>query len=88
MLPELVTVAEIPLTPTDKADRNRLLAQLETADSDTPDACSDALNDTVLALQRLWRKLLNHRNINLADNFFNLSGNSLQAARLIILLRR
>ncbi|KAG4067370.1 hypothetical protein HA402_013154 [Bradysia odoriphaga] len=86
MLPRLFVVDTIPLTPTGKTDKQRLLMQLveSTATVERP----DMFNDTEYALLLIWQKVLNKTEIDLDDNFFRLGGSSLQAASLVIELGR
>ncbi|HHQ6578805.1 TPA: non-ribosomal peptide synthetase [Serratia fonticola] len=86
MLPRLFVVDTIPLTPTGKTDKNRLLTQL--VENVVTVERPEAFNDTEYALLLIWRKVLNKTEIDLDDNFFQLGGNSLQAAYLIIELGR
>lgn len=82
MLPRLFVVDTLPLTPTGKTDKRQLLMMLEesTASVERP----SGFNDTEYALLLIWRKILNKNAINLDDDFFQLGGSSLQAARLLI----
>ncbi|WP_300002844.1 amino acid adenylation domain-containing protein [uncultured Cedecea sp.] len=86
MLPRLFIVDLIPLTPTGKTDKQLLLTKLEEGNisAERP----DAFNDTEYLLLLIWRKILNKNDIHLNDNFFQLGGSSLQAASLVIELRR
>ncbi|CAI2415503.1 Linear gramicidin synthase subunit D [Serratia fonticola] len=86
MLPRLFVVDTIPLTPTGKTDKQRLLMKLveSTATFERP----DMFNDTEYALLLIWQKILNKAEIGLDDNFFRLGGSSLQAASLVIELGR
>jgi amino acid adenylation domain-containing protein/thioester reductase-like protein len=86
MLPRLVVVDEIPLSPTGKTDRNRLIAQL--ANRPTTNQRPESLTDTEYKLLVIWRKLLNIDAIDLGENFFELGGSSLHAASLIIEINR
>ncbi|MCC8379638.1 amino acid adenylation domain-containing protein [Xenorhabdus sp. PB30.3] len=86
MLPRIFVIEDIPTTPHGKADHRKLMALLEKpAPSEERPA---GFNDTEYAVFRIWSKILNHSEISLDDNFFQIGGSSLQAARLVIELAR
>lgn len=86
MLPRLFVIDTIPLTPTGKTDKKKLLMKLEESTVKVERPCE--FNDTEYSLLLIWRKILNKSDINLDDNFFQLGGSSLQAASLSIELGR
>lgn len=86
MLPRIFAVNHIPLTPTGKTDKRQLMAQLN--ESAVHTERPEAFNDTEYALWLIWRNILNNIHISLDDNFFQLGGNSLQAASLVIAVDR
>ncbi|PHM31198.1 non-ribosomal peptide synthetase [Xenorhabdus innexi] len=86
MLPRIFVIDNIPTTPHGKADQRKLMALLEKhAPSDERPA---GFNDTEYAVYRIWSNILNHSEISLDDNFFQIGGSSLQAAHLVIELAR
>ncbi len=86
MLPRLFVIDRVPLTPTGKVDKRVLLSGLLATVKHAVSA--GTLNETEHALLLMWRKILTVMNINATDDFFRLGGSSLQAARLIIELKR
>ncbi len=74
-------LAELPLNPNGKADRQKLAAieEIETEAEKTADAPKDELE---LKLAWIWQKVLGLKTINVADNFFDCGGHSLVAVRL------
>ncbi|WP_248802875.1 amino acid adenylation domain-containing protein [Pseudomonas sp. MWU13-2100] len=87
MLPNtLVGIAQIPLGPTGKIDRQRLQKvdvehTLLRPFTGPRNACEDLL-------QAYWQETLELEDISIHDNFFELGGNSLKAVRLIAMLAR
>jgi acyl-coenzyme A synthetase/AMP-(fatty) acid ligase len=83
MLPsKFVVVASLPLTGSGKVDRN-LLRRAAHADPETvsPDAVFET--DTESKLAEIWRAVLNLRQVGRRDNFFEIGGQSLAAARVV-----
>ncbi|MDC9613843.1 amino acid adenylation domain-containing protein [Xenorhabdus khoisanae] len=82
MQPRLFVVEDIPMTPHGKIDQRKLIALF------TKRAPSEerpvGFNDTEYEVYRIWSKILNNSEISLDDNFFQMGGSSLQAARLVI----
>src|SRR2546423_2594263 len=76
-----MTLEALPLTPNGKINRSALPApdwsQIESIE---PVAARDQLE---LMLLKIWRKVLGVSNIGIRDNFFDLGGDSLLAARVI-----
>lgn len=96
MLPTVVVVDRIPVTPNGKADREALLHRVPTADredggahavgeaaSQHQDFVPDQLGEKVADL---WRRVLGTDQALAADHFLNLGGHSLKAMRLLALL--
>jgi len=82
-----VQIEQFPLTPSGKLDR-RALAELAAADpSAKPKAQpTDSPSELVELLTELWRKVLGLEEIGPDQNFFDLGGNSIHAAKLEISL--
>lgn len=86
MLPRLQIVAAIPLNDNGKADRAALMAL-----PDTPQAAImpvNAANNGEAELLALWRQILDIQSATLDDEFYLLGGTSLQAARLVLEIKR
>lgn len=86
MLPRLFVMNDVPLTSTGKVDKRKLMATLSASVGTAEKAGS--FNDMEYSLLLMWRKILNIKNIGVTDHFFQLGGSSLQAARLIIEIKR
>jgi thioesterase domain-containing protein len=87
MVPSLIrAVQRIPRGPSGKVDKKQLPA-LEEAPAPAP--ASVAPNDRVEAqLLELWRRLLARRDLGVHDNFFDVGGHSMLAARLAARVER
>ncbi|WP_248800725.1 amino acid adenylation domain-containing protein [Pseudomonas sp. MWU13-2105] len=87
MLPNtLVGIAQIPLGPTGKIDRQRLReVEVQNTLQRPFTGPRNALEDL---LQAYWQETLELEDISVHDNFFELGGNSLKAVRLIAMLAR
>ena len=88
MLPSaFVFLNELPLTPNGKVDRKALPA---------PDLSADGFGGKRVAprnarqrrLAKIWAKVLGLRSVGIRDDFFELGGNSLSAARIAIQVER
>ncbi|WP_191488784.1 amino acid adenylation domain-containing protein [Pseudomonas sp. FEN] len=87
MLPNmLVDIAQIPLGPTGKIDRQRL-QQVEVQNTLLRPFTAPR-NTVETLLQAYWQETLDLEEISIHDNFFELGGNSLKAVRLIAMLAR
>lgn len=83
MLPEAyIFLDELPLTPRGKVDRQALLA-LKPPQSAPSETYLPARNDLEEQLTRIWEEVLNRHPIGVLDNFFDLGGQSLAAARIL-----
>lgn len=82
MIPRLFVISSVPLTPSGKADKLKLVAQLSEVKTLTRKYPKLQYNNTENVILQTCRKILNNADIDLDDNFFHLGGNSLQAARL------
>jgi amino acid adenylation domain-containing protein len=71
-------VPALPLTPSGKVDRRRLLAIAEPATAATP----FGLSDTTQAIAALWARQLGLEHVEPQANFFDLGGTSLQLMAL------
>jgi len=81
MLPTtLVALAEMPLTPNGKIDRNALPAPEQIGDTTV---YVGPRNETEEQLANLWSELLGAERIGIHDDFFGLGGHSLVAMQLV-----
>ncbi|KZN84094.1 Linear gramicidin synthase subunit D [Penicillium chrysogenum] len=89
MVPNAVErIAEFPLTPNGKADRNALIQlRLETLQGKSS-VHGNTSRDKRAMLQGIWRDLLNVPNVCDDDDFFVIGGSSLQAAALISIIQK
>ena len=87
-MPQLfIMLPAIPLLPNGKVDRKSLPAPGDTID-DRPDATKVApRNATETMVLSVFAEMLNRRDIGVLDNFFDLGGHSLMAARVMAKLR-
>ncbi len=80
-----VTVPVLPRTPSGKVDV-RALAEVELpGGTGTPPAGAGSLSDTVTAI---WRRVLGHDDFDVADDFFDIGGDSLLATWVVAELER
>lgn len=78
---QLIALEALPLTPNGKLDRQALARH---ADAPTPSSGPVAPRDeTERALLALWEEVLQARPIGVADDFFDLGGQSFAAVRLM-----
>ena len=70
-------LAEIPLSPTGKVDRNRLhsMDNVDLAESDTP--YEEPVDDLERTIASVWSEVLGHINISRNVSFFDIGGDSL-----------
>jgi amino acid adenylation domain-containing protein len=81
-VPTIITVAAVPRSPNGKVDRPQLPLPLRaTVDGGSPAA---AFNSPIEAsLARIWCEVLQREHFEAEDNFFDLGGDSLNAATLV-----
>jgi thioesterase domain-containing protein/acyl carrier protein len=82
-----VAVAALPLTPNGKLDRQALPAP----NQERPELSGGFLaprTDTEARIAGIWEEVLDVRPVGVKDDFFDLGGNSLQAARLFVRLHK
>ncbi|MDX8054358.1 amino acid adenylation domain-containing protein [Lentzea sp. BCCO 10_0798] len=82
----LVRVDVFPLTPNGKTDRRRL-AELSLPRRRTP-ASGPLEEDVQRTVARVWADVLGVSSVGAHDDFFDLGGNSLHAARIVHRIRR
>ncbi len=82
-----VELGEMPLTPNGKADRSALPAP-ERHRPELDKAYVAPRDDLEIFIAELWRELLNLDQIGIHDRFFELGGDSIQAARFIARLQK
>jgi len=91
MIPsQFVLLNELPLTPSGKTDRQRLLQQWQAGQyaSNQPDNDYVAPQSAVeTTLCTIWQTCLKRDNISIHDDFFAIGGHSLLAARVISAIR-
>lgn len=75
-------VESIPLTPNGKVDRKALPLPKLTGSRDSGEALEPA-SELEAALLQIWESVLGISNIGLADNFFELAGDSIKAIQII-----
>jgi len=82
MIPSaIIEMDALPLTPNGKIDRRRLPAPQWSAGESAPSL--EARDQLEAMLIKIWQKVLGIPNIGVKDNFFDLGGHSLMAARLL-----
>nr|WP_282557804.1 amino acid adenylation domain-containing protein [Providencia burhodogranariea] len=86
MLPRLQVIDAIPINENGKANRPLLQAQLEKLK--TGAECTSELPQNAAKLLEIWQQVLDVANPSLDDEFFLLGGTSLQAARLVLEIKR
>ncbi|MBD2344914.1 non-ribosomal peptide synthetase [Anabaena subtropica] len=77
-----VVMNALPLTPNGKVDKRALLTHNNIRQYTTKSLIAPR-NFTELTLFKLWENLLNHNQIGVTDNFFDLGGHSFLAVRLM-----
>ncbi|MFC6338139.1 amino acid adenylation domain-containing protein [Pseudomonas sp. CCM 7891] len=82
----LVSIAQLPLGPTGKIDRQRL--QKVEVQNTLLRAFTAPRNAREDLLQAYWQETLGLEDISVHDNFFELGGNSLKAVQLVAMLAR
>jgi amino acid adenylation domain-containing protein/non-ribosomal peptide synthase protein (TIGR01720 family) len=87
MVPSFViTIPEIPMTPSGKADK-RLLSEMELVINHTKDY-EQPRNETEKTLAVIWEELLGLAGISIYDNFFELGGDSIITIQVVSRSRR
>ncbi|SMP68490.1 amino acid adenylation domain-containing protein [Neorhodopirellula lusitana] len=82
-----VSLKEFPLTPNRKIDRKALPAPI--MDREIVVGSSSAPQDSVeLQIANVWKRTLSLQNLGRDDNFFDVGGHSLLAARMIVDLEK
>jgi acyl-coenzyme A synthetase/AMP-(fatty) acid ligase/aryl carrier-like protein len=86
MLPSVVHIDLLPLTPSGKIDR-QALAELRVSE-DAADEYVAPRNDLEREIADLWQELLGVERVGVTDDFFALGGHSLLATQMITRIRR
>lgn len=86
MLPRLQIMAAIPINENGKANRSLLQAQIDKLGITTE--CPSELPQNAAELLLIWQQVLDVVQASLDDEFFLLGGTSLQAARLVLEIKR
>jgi amino acid adenylation domain-containing protein len=87
MIPaHFVELEQIPLTPTGKIDRKKLL---QLSDNIRPEAeYLPPQNPTEEKLVKIWQELLKLEKVGINDNFFNIGGDSIKTIGLLNLINK
>ncbi|MDR2909178.1 MAG: amino acid adenylation domain-containing protein, partial [Oscillospiraceae bacterium] len=85
-----VFIKKMPKNHNDKIDRASLPEPLEAESHDAPaqGARESSMSETEKKVMAIWQNLLKNRNIGVGDNFFNIGGDSLKAAMMMMHLQR
>jgi len=86
MIPLIVELKKMPLTPNGKVDKRALPDPL--ADAHSADTFVAPRNKTEHLLAEIWQELLRVEKAGVHDNFFELGGNSLLGIRMIAVISR
>ncbi|HJT73061.1 MAG TPA: amino acid adenylation domain-containing protein, partial [Chitinophaga sp.] len=86
MIPVLVELEKMPLTPNGKVDKRALPDPL--AEGHTQDTFVAPRTKTEQLLAEIWQELLRVERVSIHDNFFELGGNSLLGIRMIAIISR
>lgn len=86
MVPKIVKLTELPLTPTGKIDRTSLMRSGQNF-SGNQTFSKQADGDTECALVEIWSKVFGVTDIGPETNFLDLGGDSLYAARCLARVR-
>ncbi len=82
MIPShFITLAEMPLTPNKKVDRNNLPAPTSTMTPDNVTAFAPLESSVEQQIAVIWSRILGVAKINPSDSFFDLGGHSLLAVQ-------
>ncbi|WP_340611026.1 amino acid adenylation domain-containing protein [Xenorhabdus bharatensis] len=85
MLPRLTVIEHMPLTPSGKMDRNRLLTEyINNQEQQLLSQPNTTMRKEESIVLSIWKRTLDNNDITLDSNFFELGGNSLQASRLML----
>jgi amino acid adenylation domain-containing protein len=76
------SIETLPLTPNGKIDRNALPAIQDKIEGDSASSFVAAGDSLELQLTKIWESVLGVKPIGIMDNFFEIGGHSLLAARL------
>jgi acyl carrier protein len=88
MLPEfLIQLAELPLTANGKIDK-KLLPDPKTISQSIASSYCAPRNEIEERLVAAWCEILDRERIGITDNFFDLGGHSLKAARMVNQIQR
>ena len=88
MVPQaFVVLAELPLLPNGKIDRNALPAP-SAADLATSSSYTAPRTETETEVARLWAELLSIEQVGAEDNFFELGGHSILALQFLSRIKR
>ncbi len=75
-----VLLEEFPVTINGKVD-DRVLRTMEYRS--TQEISKEDLSETEMMIMQIWRKVLNHDQMGLEDNFFEVGGHSLKATQIV-----
>lgn len=83
----VVTLDDLPLTGNGKVDRGAL-PDPDVLEESGRSAAAEPRDDIERRLVRIWEEILERTSITVADNFFDIGGNSFAAMRVIAAIRR
>ncbi|CDH07851.1 hypothetical protein XBO1_600078 [Xenorhabdus bovienii str. oregonense] len=89
MLPRLIVIGHIPITHNGKVDKARLLEEyLENQEQQWLSQTNTQMSKEESAVLTIWQQVLDSYDLTLDSDFFQSGGSSLQAARLVVEIRR
>jgi len=86
MIPSIVRLDTLPLTPAGKIDRRAL--PMPGPITARPDKASGPRDELEMAVLEIWERLLGIQNCAMTDNFFELGGHSLLLVRLSAMIEK
>lgn len=84
----LCTIHKMPLTINGKTDKSKLQNKVNIDNTQHLSNYIAPVTQTEIQLAKIWKELLNLKNISTIDNFFEKGGHSLLAVRLISSIRK
>ncbi|WP_082096853.1 non-ribosomal peptide synthetase family protein [Paenibacillus wulumuqiensis] len=78
---------EMPISPTGKAERKKLIAYPNTEVQEQPAGYVAPQNETQQRIADAWAQVLNKQEIGIHDDFFSIGGDSLHVIHVLVLLK-
>ncbi|WP_458119279.1 non-ribosomal peptide synthetase family protein [Paenibacillus sp. Z6-24] len=78
---------EMPISPTGKAERKKLIAYPNTEVQEQPAGYVAPQNETEQRIADAWAQVLNKQEIGIHDDFFSIGGDSLHVIHVLVLLK-